>query len=359
MKIVLSITNDVLFDQRMQKICTTLHNAGHSIILVGKNRNTSLQISEKPYEQIRLQTIFKKGKLFYLEFNLRLFFCLFKVSADAYCANDTDTLWANWLVCKILNKPLFFDAHEYFTEMEEVVNRPFTKWAWKKTEDICIPSVHKAYTISQGYASLFEKRFKRPFQVILNTPTIKDRSIIATDKRKHILYQGAVNYGRGLEELIDAMLYISVPLVICGNGDALEYLKQKTLHNNLSSKITFTGYLRPEELIVYTEYALVGITLFSNHGLSNHYSLCNRFFDYIHCGVPQLAMKYPEYESFNKQHEVALLIESLDANTIASNINNLLSNATLYNLLYQNSLVAREHYNWQKQEQKLINIYSL
>jgi len=126
---------------------------------------------------------------------------------------------------------------------------------------------------------------------------------------------------------------------------------------NLEHKVKFMGYVQPEKLREYTLRATIGLTLFANKGLSNKYSLANRFFDYMHAGVPQVAMHYPEYESFNNEYEVAILIDRLDEDHIARAIKRLLKDRALYNKLKANSLRAREVYNWQNEEKKLISVY--
>ena len=43
----------------------------------------------------------------------------------------------------------------------------------------------------------------------------------------YILYQGALNMGRGLEQLIDAMPQVAGRLVICGEGDLSAALREQ------------------------------------------------------------------------------------------------------------------------------------
>ena len=81
-KIIFTVTNDLTFDQRMQRICSSLQNNGFDCVLVGRNRLKSLSLENLVYEQKRLDNYFDKGPLFYLEFNFRLFFFLLKHKAD-------------------------------------------------------------------------------------------------------------------------------------------------------------------------------------------------------------------------------------------------------------------------------------
>ncbi|HET7898777.1 MAG TPA: group 1 glycosyl transferase, partial [Flavisolibacter sp.] len=72
----------------MIKICTTLQNAGYQVLLIGRGSRTSPPLSPQFFRQKRLPCLFQKGKLFYAEFNLRLFFYLLFLKMDLVCAID-------------------------------------------------------------------------------------------------------------------------------------------------------------------------------------------------------------------------------------------------------------------------------
>src|SRR4051812_31053441 len=97
-KIVISVTNDLSTDQRVHKVCTTLAANGFKILLVGRKLKDSLPLIHMPYVHKRMFLIFKTGPLFYLEYNVRLFFVLLFARADILHANDLDTLAANFVI---------------------------------------------------------------------------------------------------------------------------------------------------------------------------------------------------------------------------------------------------------------------
>lgn len=355
-KIILTVTTDLVFDQRMKRICGSLSKNGYQVQLVGREKKKSPPLANEPYKQVRLRCFFEKGKLFYLEYNIRLFLYLLRQKTDVFCGIDLDTLLPAFLVAKIKSAPLVYDAHEYFTEMEEVVPRKMVKWVWKSVEKLAVPHCAAAYTVSNGYAQLFENEYPTKFEIVRNVTILKEEFPYKKTTRI-ILYQGAVNHGRGLFNVVKAMKQVEGQLIICGMGDVHEDLVQLTKDLNLEDKVTFTGYLKPAELLKYTKQAQIGLTLFEAEGLSNRFSLANRFFDYFHSGVPQLAMNYPEYVDFNKRYEVANLLENLAPNTIAKSINQLLDDESYYNQLFENTLKARKEVNWQSEEKTLIGVY--
>lgn len=343
----------------MQRICRTLHHNGYNVLLVGRNYPKSAEPNFE-FNTKRLNCIFNKGFLFYAEYNLRLFLFLLTTQAHIYCAIDLDTLLPNTIVARLKSSLLFYDAHEYFTETPEVTNRPLVKFFWQQIANACIPMCHKAYTVGPALAKIFSKQYNISFGVVRNVPMPVDRfePTLALNHKKFILYQGALNQSRGLEEAILAMHQINdAVLQIAGEGDLSSYLRNLVIKENLQHKVKFLGYLKPADLVKVTQSAYIGLNLLKFEGESYYYSLANKFFDYIMQGKPQLCADFPEYLEINKQYMVALPT-TCTIKKIACNINLLLSNESLYNQIQQNCLQAAKVFNWKIEEQVLLNFYN-
>ena len=110
-RIVCTVTNDLNYDQRMIRICTSLTGAGYEVLLVGRRKRNSLPLKEKSFKQKRLFCFFEKGKLFYAEYNIRLFFFLLFVKLDVICAIDLDTILPCLMISKLRSKKRVYDAH--------------------------------------------------------------------------------------------------------------------------------------------------------------------------------------------------------------------------------------------------------
>lgn len=356
-KIIFTVTNDLTYDQRMQKICRSLSNAGYEIELVGRERSFSLLLSNESFKQTRLKCIFNKGKLFYLEYNLRLLFYLLFQKADALCAIDLDTIAPVYLAGKVKSAKLIYDAHEYFTEVPEVIRRPSVKRIWEWVERTFVPRFDLAYTVSPALAELFSGKHNKQFHVIRNIPLLVQSSIVNRQSSMVILYQGALNEGRGLEHLIGAMKDIDAKLLLAGEGDLSNELRSLTKKLNLESKVKFLGFIKPAQLKELTSKATIGINLLENKGLSYYYSLSNKFFDYIHAGVPQVCIAFPEYKKINDEYEIALLMETCSIAEIRNAIERLLSDDDLYKRLQKKCEVCSLDLNWQNEEKKLVALY--
>ena len=75
-RILISVTNDISYDQRMQKTARTLAKDGYSVTIFGRLKPLSIAIQSNDFEAVRVSMIFTSGKLFYLEYNIRLLFFL-------------------------------------------------------------------------------------------------------------------------------------------------------------------------------------------------------------------------------------------------------------------------------------------
>jgi glycosyltransferase involved in cell wall biosynthesis len=354
-RIVFTVTNDLNFDQRMIRICTTLAEDGYQVTIIGFKKKNSPPLVERPYRQIRLPIIVERSKLMYADFWTKLFFYLLFIRVDILCAIDLDTILPVYYVSRLRKKKRIYDAHELFTELREVTTKPFAAKIWNWIERTTVPNF-PGYTVGDGCAAYFREKYGVDYKVVRSATVLRPVTI-PPKKEKYILYQGSVNIGRCFEELIPAMQRVDAPLIICGEGnfyaEAIRIMKE----HKLEDKVFFKGYIPPEKLRDYTLNAWVGITLFEPESQSNQRSLANRFFDYMHNGVPQLCANYYEYKKINQEFEICALIDDLKPETIAGALNRLLADEEYHQRLQDNCLRAREKYNWQQEAKTLLNIY--
>ncbi len=355
--LIFTVTNDLCFDQRMDRICNSLSDAGYRVSLVGIRARHSPPLQPKKYKQKRIAPFFRKGAGFYAIYNTGLFFYLLFRKADAICCIDMDTMLPVWLASKIKNTKKLYDAHEYFSQQKEVISRLYIHRFWYCLEKKFIPHFINGYTVSEGIAEAFKKNYGVQYEVIRNLPILKPLHTHQPAPEKIILYQGAVNESRGFEFLVPAMKKVDAVLVIYGDGNFMQRVKELIKANNLQDKVLLKGMWLPADLEKITGNAIMGINLVENTGLNQYFSLANKFFDYIHHGLPQVTMNFPEYQKINETFETAVLIDDLSETSVADAINLLLNDRQLHDRLVQNCLRAREVLNWQEEEKKLLRFY--
>ena len=150
---------------------------------------------------------------------------------------------------------------------------------------------------------------------------------------------------------------ISYKLVICGDGNFMDQLKELIVTNQVQDKVELKGMLQPGELWKISQQATIGVAFPENIGLNQYLALANKFFDYMHAGLPQVTVDFPEYKKINDKYRVAVLVNDIEPKTIADSLNNLMADTVLVEQLRQNCRKAREELNWQNEEKKLINFY--
>ena len=365
-QIYISVTNDIVTDQRVNKVARTILSSGVSVALVGRIRKGSSPIGTNPFKIKRFRMVFNRGALFYACFNFRLFFYLLFRKMDLLLANDLDTLPANYLVSRIKRIPLVYDSHEYFTGVPELQDRKIVKGIWKWIEKRIFPNLKYIYTVSQSIADLYKEEYNREVKVVRNLSTgwksvnkpSRSELGIAAGKRILILQGSGINIERGAEEAVEAMLYVeNVILLIIGEGDVIDQLKKSVDQMDLRGKVLFLNKMTYAKLLEYTSLGDVGLTLDKDTNLNYRYSLPNKLFDYIQARVPVLASKLVEVEKIIRNYEIGELIDSHEPKHIAEKINFMLDSEDKRREWKKNLEQAAEELCWENEEGKLIEIF--
>lgn len=357
MRIIFTVTNDLNYDQRMQRICSTIASNGFDVLLVGRKLRSSIPFLPKSFAAKRLRCFFNSGFLFYFEYNLRLFIFLLFQKCDGICAIDLDTILPVYFVSALRRKERIYDAHELFTEQKEIVSRKNVQRIWLAIEKFTVPKFKNGYTVNLFIRDELKRRYGVNYGIVRNLPLLDYNTFSSVQDQAFIVYQGAVNEGRSFETLIPAMKDSPIPLHIYGRGNFFKQAKDLIALHQLEENVKLFGYVEPSVLKTITPAATIAVTLFERTGLNQYYSLSNRFFDYIMAGVPQICVNYPEYKAINDVHNIALMIDDTDESTIKDAVLKLLQNETLYKTLRENCMKARKVLNWQEEEKKLVAFY--
>jgi glycosyltransferase involved in cell wall biosynthesis len=358
--ILCTVTNDLVFDQRMIRICTSLQKSGYEVCFVGRKLVSSKPLIDHEFQQHRIKCWFTTGVLFYLEYNLRLFSYFVSAKPDIINSADIDTVVGAWLYQKLTKFKWVFDGHEHFTEVPEVTNRPLIKWIWSQIEALVFKKADVFYTVSASIAEIFQKKYKKNVEVIRNVPLLRYKNVVKPlsdfSEKGFFIYQGALNEGRCIDLFIKAMHQVDGHLVLVGEGDLSDQLRLLVKAEKLEDRVTFKGKVHPQDLRHITQNALMGLNVLENKGLSYYYSLSNKCFDYVHAHVPSISSKFPEYVRLNEQFEVMVLTEPTLEGVVAS-IKKLLSNEALYLRLQENCKKAATEWSWEREEIKLLAQY--
>ena len=365
-KVLFSVTNSICYDQRILKMAGIVQELNCKVFIVGRITGKSSENDIIPFSHHRFRMLFRKGFLFYACYNLRLFFYLLFVKYDLLVANDLDTLLPNYLVSKIRNIPLVYDAHEYFTGVPELTGRKFIAKVWESIERWIFPKLEYVLTVSGPIADLYSDKYGIMPLVIRNVSAdygdlpgfSRDHLGIRSEDFLIILQGSGINIDKGAEELIDAIAVTeNTSLIIVGSGDVIAGLKRKIIEMNLDDRVKFFGPVDGKTLSGFTRSADAGMCLEKNTNINYRYSLPNKLFDYIMAGIPVISGDLPETGKVIRETGCGLLITAVTPEKISEAIVQLRDNISLYKELKENARKASSVLNWKKESVLVKDMY--
>ena len=353
-RILIAVTTDLNTDQRVLRIAGTLADNGFDVLLFGRETRESKPLIVK-YPAVRCKLMANRGMMMYLLFNWRLFWFMMFHKFDVVLANDLDSLVGASLASILKHKPLVYDSHEYFTELPELVGRRFKRRVWLAAERMFLPRAAAAYTVCQSLADIYSVKYNRKFSVVRNVPYALPKPD-SVPSAKIIMYQGALNFGRGIEMMISAMQYLpDYELWIAGSGTVEADLRQQAAEQEGGGKVVFWGRLAPDELRQRTQQAAVGLSIEEDLGLNYHYALPNKLFDYIQARVPVIVSELPEMQRIIDSYGVGEVLTERTPEGLAALIQKVANQRAAY--AAKLDLAALE-LNWENESKALIEIYN-
>lgn len=296
--------------------------------------------------------------------------------ADVYHAHDLNTLPIAYWAKKKTKASLVYDSHEFYVER----NRPnkasrIGKFLLKQLEGFFIKSSDHVITVSDSIGVELQKRYSvKKLSIILNVPMLNGTSdsvrnsecslhheldIPETDRI--VLYVGNIAFNRGLENLIQSLVYLNnCILVMMGKATEVyvEKLKKVAIDSGVSEKVHFFGPVPQEQVIAYASSADIGAAPILNACLSYYYSLPNKLFECMNAGLPTIGSNFPELKKVIEGYGIGKTFDPENPKDIAASINYILSDRLRYDTMRKNSLQAAKIFNWSNESKKLLTIYN-
>ncbi len=391
-RIAILLNGTIQNDYRVIKIIQTLslNNTIHLYYIDGDvlidsalfNTNVSLFSTQ---HKVTFWTKFLRHSWFCFEFS---FFQQKVLSSgekyDIIWANDLPTLYPASKISKRLNCKLIYDSHEIYTE---TLNQFFPRnsngikkyvytlliFLMRKhgvsIEKKYIPLTNVFITVNQSLLTYFSERYQiNKGLVIMNLPKLNQQNNQpAIDFRKRfnweansfiVLYQGQLNEGRGLFQLLNTLLLLEnkYKLVIIGNGSIEKNLKSWVNTHSSNDRIKFIDTLSTDVLQSYTRGADLGMNLLEPFNLSKKLASPNKLFEYIHAGIPVVATNTIENKRVFDSFSIGKLTEN-DPKQIAKSIKDV---SIQTKLVFEEELAkAMSNYSWDTQENIIAQILSV
>ncbi|GAB4371593.1 MAG: glycosyltransferase [Calditrichia bacterium] len=307
----------------------------------------------------------QKGALKFLCFNQKLFWHLLRSDFSLLHAHDLWVLPASAIASILKRKPLIYDAHEFYRGLKIFREKKISALIWKMAEWLFIRRAGKILVVNQFHADLYKKTYQRiePPLVIQNLPfrheSGNSESLPGFSERSAtVVFQGILKPGRGLRQMIEAFDYLDdIAFELIGFGEIEEELRDLVEKGGRREKIHFRGKMNLREISHITQRARAGVVLFEPDSINYRYAAPNKFFEYVMAGTPVIASDIPTFRSFLEEFEVGVLVDPYSPEDIARAIRQVVTDENRWNRLHQACKQAREHWNWESQEKKLLSLY--
>jgi len=378
------VNNPFIHDARVNKEAHSLSRAGYGITvyathakdLPDEERINNILVRRLPvrrYDLFRLNMLRSPFDFF------PSLIKLIREKADVYHSHDLDTLLICYLASRFNKSKLVYDSHELFLEME---NYNFEQvWygrfaslflipVWGFVERLCSSKADHVITVNDSIRNILAKRLGlKRITVILNCPPFKK---IVRGREFHkifylpkgvrvVLYQGGIMWKRAVKQLVDAMEYLPeyIYLIFMGGGGDKGALAKYASAKEYSGRIKFHEEVSLKDLPRHTASADLGVVPLLNVSLNNYYGLPNKLFEYMAAGIPVVASNFPEIKKIIVGEGIGICFDPDDPEDIARAIKKILLSEIGYKKMKENAArAAKEKYNWEIEEKKLLAVYN-
>lgn len=346
----------------LYKECFSLRDAGFDVYFVVQNGNENENIDG--VNIIGIPNIKNRFKRVLIN-NRNAVRAAISLSADLYHFHDPEFIRSAFKIKRKTGAVVIYDVHEDI--IEQIKNKTylktkilksiiafFIKWNERKGNtrfDAIIPVTEK----------IAEKFDESKVQVIKNYSITSLIDPVKPYKnrdsaKKVVLYAGAIRESRAVWELIESIGQMNDETVLwlLGPWRSQEYKKKCETSSGWSRTIYF-GNVPYKEVFSYVKSADIAVALAYPHG-NSLYSLPNKFFEYMACGVPFITSNFPFRVNF--LHGVAEFVDPKDSTSIAAMLEGLLKDKEkLEEMGNLGRKMVDEEFSWEAESAKLINLY--
>ena len=284
---------------------------------------------------------------------------------DIFHSNDLNTLPQGYICAKwrLKKRSLVYDSHEVQTSRtgyNSSIYGIIEKVLIKRIDTMIVENHTRAKFNKELYGFYPNVLHNYPFLGISKEQEQIDlhQLLNLPPKEKIFLYQGGIQIGRGLEKIICAAPLVKEGIfVFIGDGNQKEELIKLVKEKKLGDRVKFLSKVPLKDLPKYTNNAYLGFQVLNNICFNHWSASSNKLFEYMMARVPVIACSFPEIQKVVTENNVGICVDSHNYMEIAEGINELVWNKEKRDQMSKNCVQAQEKYNWENEEEILINLY--
>ncbi|MBX3308847.1 MAG: glycosyltransferase family 1 protein [Cryobacterium sp.] len=234
---------------------------------------------------------------------------------DVILANDIDTVGLALALSPVSG--VHADIHEYAPRQNEELRiwryfvAPYMRWLCKKF----LPQVASMTTVGQGLADEYLRVFGVASEIVTNATPYTDLDAGPVGSTIRLVHSGASLRNRKLETLVDAVssttAELNLDLYLMGNDP--EYIAELKERATGSARVRVLDPLPYAELIARLNGYDIGIHVIAPTNFNNHWSLPNKFFDYVQARLGLIIGPSPEMRRILSEYDLGAVTEDFSA----------------------------------------------
>lgn len=288
-----------------------------------------------------------------------------RANADIYHIHDANTLLTGWLASRLRSKPFVYDAHEISADREGY--RGIARVV-HLLERKLMPRAAATITTTGLRADHFKEAYgvRRP-TVLQNRPRYQPlpqekrlRFELGIDSDRFVvLYQGGLQAGRGLHNLVEVAGRIpEAVFVLIGGGRQATSLAETVGSKGMEDRVHIIPTVPLELLPSYTSDADLGVQILRNTCLNHWTTDSNKLFEYIMAGLPVVASDFPEIAKVVKSGPFGLLVDPEDLDDVEAAIRTIMDDSVFREACRARCIESAEQWSWERQEGALLDLYA-
>ena len=216
----------------------------------------------------------------------------------------------------------------------------------------CAEKIKNIYSLDRNFTIIFNCPSKT---LIRNYKTIRGFLDLKRNE-KIIVWSGSVNQSRGTHIIVESLKYLhNFHLVILSDqkNEYVDNLKKLAFQNNNSERLHF---LKPVPYNCVTSFIRdcdYGVTALLKENENNIVALPNKFFEYLHAGIPIISSDVDAMEDFIKRFDVGYVFKNSDPQDFA----HVVLNAERNSQVKKKNEKILNRFSWEYQEKKLNDLY--
>ncbi|MGH7560644.1 MAG: glycosyltransferase family 4 protein [Gemmatimonadales bacterium] len=376
------------WDVRVEKVCHTLLDAGHQVVLVCRNRRRAPVYEERDGVRIHrmppsrlLPAAIDRQASFPAFFNPRWLSLALRTfrreRVDVIVSRDLPLAPLGLIVGRLLGKPVIVDVAEHYPGLlRDLYNRhdfrlgnlllrnpAFAALLERRT----LPRADGVWVVVEEMADRLAALGVRRDRIALvsNTPLPERVARLGARPRRtpdpgglRVVYLGNVERSRGLDVALEALARfregpLRPTLDVFGDGKSFERDRASAAVLGLADRVTFHGRRPYDEVLDRLGEFDVGLI---PHHATDHwnYTIQNKFFDYMAAGLPVVASAMPPARRLLEQTGAGMVFRDRDPDSLAAALRTLADPATRRRLGDAGRRAVERELNWGEDGRRLL-----